>query len=257
MRIASAERASLTASLLIWLACVTVATATEPSKYLGPAGGQHRILSSGMPPGYLGQARLRGGPPVVGYFQPVSVSGPEGVTFSLADNGQFQSPVAPLEAGLLVGQVYRFRITGIRGYEGAELYPTIEVIDRTYPPPGLATRYPINIQLDQFDFESALSGKLVTRVILLEDPQTAIAIPQTPVTSRPLDIAEHQNALQVADRLGRPVAIVRIGSLVPPRAEALLPQFFFGYPTWAPFPEEDSAPEAEGQPSPTAQPSQP
>ena len=215
-----------------------------------------------MPPGYLGQARLRGGPPVVGYFQPVSVSGPEGVTFSLADNGQFQNPVSQLEAGFLVGQVYRFRITGIRGYEGAELYPTLEVIDRTYPPPGLATRYPIRIDLDHVRL------RVCTEPVKPGDPrdlcwktrrppyrwfprqQSRFAPPRYPRKSR--------SRWKLPTGLGRPVAIVRIGSMAPPRApEALLPQFFFGYPTWAPFPEQESAPEAEGQPSPTAQPSQP
>ena len=158
-----------------------------------------------------------------------------------------------MQAGLLIGGVYRFQITSIPGAEGAELYPTVEVSDRTYPPPGLAMRYPIQVNLDQDDLDAALDGRLVTRVIYLEDPQTATPLVQTAETNRPMEISEHQDALEVADRLGRPVAIVRIGSVSPPRAAELLPQFFFGYPTWAPI-EQPQQPQQPQQPEPTAEP---
>jgi hypothetical protein len=177
----------------------------------------------------------------LGYYQPVAFAGPIGVRFALPQSGAFVEPAESLHAGLMVGAVYRFQITSIPGAEGAELYPTIEIIDRTYPPPGLATRYPIQVTLDQDDFDSALDGRLVTRVIFLEDPQTASALAQTPLTSRPLEIAEYQDALETADRFGRPVAIVRIGSVAPPRAPALMPRFFFGYPVWAPIHQPEQA----------------
>jgi hypothetical protein len=210
------------------------ANAADPSDYLGKTG-RHRLLAGDMPPGYLGQARLAGRGFVNGYFQPVALTGPQGTRFALTRNGGYSEGSELLQAGLLVGSVYRFQVTRIPMMEGAELYPTLEVIDRTYPPPGLATRYPIVINLDQEDLEAALAGKMVTRVIYLEDPETAIPMQQTPVTNRPVEVAEFQDALAVADRLGRPVAIVRIGSLAPPRTPALMPSFFFGFPAWAPI----------------------
>lgn len=229
------------ARLLGFACCVTAmlvmlhdANAAEPSDYLGNTG-RHRLLNGDMPPGYVGQARLAGRGFVNGYFQPVALSGPQGTRFSLTKDGGYPEGSEVLQAGLLVGSVYRFQVTRIPLMEGAELYPTLEVIDRTYPPPGLATRYPIVIQLDQEDLESALAGKMVTRVIYLEDPETAVPMEQTPVTNRPVEVAEYQDALAVADRLGRPVAIVRIGSLAPPRTPALMPGFFFGFPAWAPI----------------------
>jgi hypothetical protein len=215
-------------------ALLSTAAAAEPSDYLGNSG-RHRMLSSDMPPGAVGQARLAGRGPVAGYYQPVAFLGPPGVQFALAEGGSFAESSESLQAGLLIGGVYRFKITTIPGAEGAELYPTIEVIDRTYPPPGLATRYPIQVHLDQEDFDAALDGRMVIRVIYLEDPQTAVPLVQTEATPRPMEIRENQDAMEVADRLGRPVAIVRIGSVSPPRTAGLLPQFFFGYPTWAPI----------------------
>ncbi len=224
-----------------------VIVAAEPSDYLS-SGAQHRLFTSDLPPGAVGQARLAGRGPVAGYFQPVAFSGPDEVQFALTQNGVFTEPQPSLQAGLLVGAIYRFRVTGIPRAPGAELYPTVEVIDRTYPPPGLATRYPIPIRLDQDDLEAALEGHLVTRVILLEDPQTAAPMEQTPETSMPIDIASHQDALEVADRFGRPVAIVRMGSLSPPRSPALLPQFFLGYPAWVPILPLESKPPIESLP---------
>ena len=92
-------------------------------------------------------------------------------------------------------------------------------------------RYPIEIQLDAEDFKTALNGQMVTRVIYLEDPQTAVADLQTPDTNVPFEVSEFQDPLAVADEYGRPVAIVRIGSLTPPLQESLLPEFFFDIPS--------------------------
>ena len=198
-----------------------------------------------MPPGLVGQSRLNGRGPVRGYFQPVAFSGPEGTQFSMPTGNLafFREDKSRLQAGLLIGNVYRFRISSIPRAEGAELYPTIELVDRIYPPPGLATSYPIPINLDEDDLNAALDGRLVTRVIYLEDTSTAVPLPEKPTTSRAVEISEFQDALEVADRLGRPVAIVRIGSVAPPRAPALMPGFFFGYPTWTPIftPEQTDA----------------
>ena len=222
--------------------------AADPSDYLGPArspigAGRHSLLRSDMPPGTLGNARLRGrGPgPVRGYFQPVAFHGPEGTRFSLSNFDAFLECEEDFQAGLMIGSVYRIKVTHMPHHEGAELFPTIEVIDRTYPPPGLATKYPIEIFIDEDDLRAALDGQMVTRVIYLEDPQTASPLPQTQVSERPIEASNYQDALEVADRFGRPVAILRMGSVAPPRSPMLLPGFFFGSPAWAPIIRPDAA----------------
>ncbi|MCC9655807.1 hypothetical protein LOC70_08355 [Rhodopirellula sp. JC737] len=225
----------------------SLATAADPSQYLS-SNGQHRLFNGAMPPGVIAATRQMAGPGGTAamdvqapYYQPVQIRGPQGVRFALPQMGAFQDPQPGLMAGLLVGQVYRFQISGIRGAEGAELFPTLEMVDRTYPPPGLATQYPIIVTIDEEDLQAALDGQLVTRVIYLEDPQTAVPLAQEPTTKSdvggetPIDVSQFQDPLQVADRLGRVVAILRIGSLAPPRSPELAPQFFFGYPTWAPI----------------------
>ena len=240
MRITMNLRRSIRSSLAGFLLAIGVSTlacpllAEEPANLL-PSGERHRIFRADMPPGAIGMARLTGRGPLAGYYQPVAFSGPPGVKFSLPNEGKFDLGSDSLRAGMLIGAVYRFRITNIPLHPGAELYPTIEVIDRTYPPQGLAHKYPIPINLDEDDLRAALEGKMVTRIVLLEDPQTALAIPRSPEHPGAIEVAENQDALEVADRFGRPVAIVRLGSLTPPNSPVLMPQFFFGYPTWAPM----------------------
>ena len=220
---------------------------SDPNDFL-PRGSIHPIFKANEPPGVIGQARLQGRGPVVGYYQPVAITGPVGTHFSLPSLDSMTQPTSRLEAGFLIGSVYRFQVTRIPGALGVELFPTVEVIDRTYPPQHLATRYPIEIQLDEEDFRNAISGQMVTRVIYLEDPQTAIAEQQTAETNIPFEVSEFQDPLAVADEYGRPVAIVRIGSLTPPTQKSILPEFFFGYPQWAPFPDATVAtPDESGE----------
>ena len=110
-----------------------------------------------------------------GYFQPVQITGPPGVKVALAVDGAFGAQqAAPVKAGMLIGRVYRFRVTGIPVNEGLEVYPTIEVINRLYPPPGAKARFPIPVDLTREELEMALKGKMVSRIVYLENPRAAL-----------------------------------------------------------------------------------
>jgi hypothetical protein len=175
----------------------------------------HPLLRADMLPGAVGRAQLmKAGR--AGYYQPVEVRGPEGSLVSLASEGQFlpnETNVAA--AGMLIGEVYRVRIGNIPQLEGVELFPSIEVIDRLCPPPGQATRFPIPVELAQEDLELAAAGKYVTRVVYVEDPAHALPTRDTPEHQRVYEARPHEDPLHVADEIGRPVAIVRIGSRTP------------------------------------------
>jgi hypothetical protein len=135
-------------------------------------------------------------------------------------DGTFTEPrPAKLLAGMLIGQVYRLKVANLPGHEGEEVFPTIEVIDRLYPPPGQAARFPIPIELTAEELMFALDGRYVLRVIYLEDVATAPPIRDEKGEQRYIDIAPGRNAMQAADRLGRPMAILRMGSRVPLPAE--------------------------------------
>ncbi len=162
------------------------------------------------------------------------VAGPAGMQFALAADGMFvDNAPQPVRAAVLVGYVYRYRAVGIPNAPEAELFPTIEVIDRTYPPAEREHRFPIPIELDESDIESALRGDLVTRVIYLEDSTNADPVSHAGGPQRVLDVETTDDTLQTADVYGRPLAILRIGSRIPdvvegPGAE----HFLFGCPPW-------------------------
>ena len=85
------------------------------------------------------------------------------------------------------------------------------MIDRLYPPLGQERRFPIPVDITKEELELALSGRFVTRVIYLEDPQHALPVAEQPDEQTYFQIPPGDNPLDVADRLGRPMAILRLG----------------------------------------------
>ena len=213
-----------------WLALVTVllaggsiAPAQQPPVHYEHAGM--------MPPGAIGSRQLERGGPLPGYFQPVEIVGPLGSSVSLAVEDQFTSPSpAPLKAGMLIGSVYRIRISGIPRHEGEEVFPTIELVNRLYPPPGQELRYPVPIELTLEDLELAMEGRFVTRVIYLEDPKLALPAATDKDHQQWFEAGPHDDPLAVADRLGRPMAILRIGGRVPTNSEQPGAEFMYHSP---------------------------
>ncbi len=197
------------------MACVVFASAfAEQAK--ARRTDAHYQLESEMPLGAIGSRQLTRGGPLRGYFQPVEITAPRGTVISPAVEGRFQkSPAGDANVGLLVGAAYRFRVTGIPRNQGRELFPTVEVIDRLYPPQGQKAKYPIPIELTEEEMGLALEGKYVVRVIYLENPSDPFAIRQENKTQRYSNVGPNADPLREADRRGRPVAILRLGSRLP------------------------------------------
>lgn len=227
------QRLKLAAIFALWLIMILIGCVCFAQDPL-PIRNTHPLYHQTLPPGNVWQSPAATAMHQ-GAFQPVAFYGPKGATFSMPDNGSFAPGEPRLMAGLMVGAVYRFRVTNIPGAIGAELYPTVELIGRLYPPPGLETSFPIPINLSQTDLENALEGNLVTRVVYLEDPQSATPMQKTNDESRPIDIPFGADAMATADSYGRPIAIIRLGSKAPPRQVELQAPFYFGFPTWAPI----------------------
>jgi hypothetical protein len=233
------KRVALTLALgTIGLQAVDTLPAAPPAVHYQHAGV--------MSPGAIGRGQLQRGGPLYGYVQPVEIRAPKGALISLAQDGQFDEGAAsPRLAGMFISPVYRLKVTNIALHEGQEVFPTIEVIDRLYPPMGKETRFPIPIELTQEELEMALAGKFVTRVIYLEDTNTALPHGEG---GEQLwhEIRASDDALAEADKLGRPMAILRMGGRLPGN-EGPDQEFMFGSPPWTPLvpPIEPINPEAE------------
>ena len=205
-----------------WL-CPCVVCLVVSSVLAAPGPTVHWQFSSAMPPGAIGNLRLGRGGPVSGYFQPVEIRAPNGAQVATVGGGRFEGADEIVRAGMLIGPVYRLRVTDIANHEGREVYPTVEIIDRLYPPAGEAERFAIPIHLSQDELDLALGGRFVTRVIYLEDPDRAVDVTTDTSTNRWFDAPAGYNPLEIADQLGRPVAILRLGSRVPESSEPNAP----------------------------------
>ena len=235
--------AGAVAGVLLVLSMVAFAAAQEPPV--------HYLHQGIMPPGAIGAVQLQRGGPLPGYFQPIEIRAPRGVQVSLSAGGEFTpAETAPIRVGMLIGQVYRLRVTNIPLHEGEEVFPSIEVIDRLYPPRGQEVRFPIVIELTFDDLLLALDNKFVTRVVYLEDPQTALPVREH--GQEWFEAPPGKDPLALADALGRPVMIVRLGCRMPGRDTGPDPSFFFGCPPLVKFPPPPAPPVA-----PPAAPRQP
>lgn len=192
----------------------------------------HHLYEGAWPPGAIGQSQLRGDVRRVGYFQPVEILLPEGAMGALAEDGVFTAPQpTPLLVGLQLGQVYRFQVSRIPLRDGAEVFPTLEVIDRLSPPEGAKWRFPVPVQITRQELDLALAGKYVTRVIYVENPRGALPHHVDRHSQPYFEVRPEADPLQVADQLGRPIAILRIGSRVP-GAAGPSDAFLYGSPRW-------------------------
>lgn len=181
-------------------------------------------------PGAIALRQRWSRPGLQGYFQPVSVRVPDGVSVAIATEGGF-SPLSGGAAtfGIMAGYPYRLHIHWTVRQKQLDVYPTIELIDRLYSPDlQQLSRFPIVVEFTTDDLELAVAGNLVSKVVYVQDPD----LPSLGATAgqQPwFDVLPDEDPLEVADELGRPLAIVRLGSRTP-AAEGPDAQFFFGSP---------------------------
>ncbi len=195
-------------AVLLGLLCTTAVQAQDRPVHWHHAGA--------MPPGAIGRLRLMRGGPLSGFCQPVEIRAPQGTRISPAAGSSFgEGRIERLLVGLPIGPVYRFKISEIPEHPGLEVFPTIEMVDRTYPPPGLALKFPVPIELTQEELLLAVEGRFITRVIYLEDPLLAPAIARDGEEQPWIEARTGEDPLVMADHLGRPMAILRMGGRVP------------------------------------------
>ncbi len=252
-------------AVAVWLNDSGIALSAEPPVHHGWAGV--------LVPGAMGSAQLERGGPIPGYFQPIQIIAPKGVAVSMAVDGQFSEPLpAPVEAGMLIGAVYRLKVTRIPLHVGMEVFPTIEVVDRTYPPRGQELRFPIPVELTQQDLELASRGSFVTRVVYIENPNGAIPHQSDAMHPSWFDAPPRDDPFTVASSMGRPVVILRIGGRTPTDSESPDAQFIYNSPPLifladadhplvgcppSPLPTPTGAPSSAPAPSPALLPGKP
>lgn len=198
------------------MAVVDVAAIAQVTGRSAPG---HQPLDHNAPPGVAGRWARIVGRSTPGYLQPIRVHLPTKGTITFyqspsnaAQSAQEISARAPALARVAVGAVYRIRIADMPEYPGQMFYPSLEIIDRLHPPAGKADQFPVPIRFTAEEIEQASRGRMVTKIVYLEQPQLASGH-ESPVPTE--TIPPHRNLLTAADRRGRPMAIIRLGGRQP------------------------------------------
>lgn len=209
-------------SCAIALICLPPMMTSSP--LVAQTGGQFRpympnsrnLIRGDMPPGVAADLTRLSNPKLEGHVQPVRVVSPIGARLEVNSNqGYVTTNSSRVSVGLQVGPVYRFKVTNIPRHYGKELYPSVEVLGKLNPPQGLENEFPIQVVIAQEDLEEALQGRLVTKVVYLENPELSLPHRHQEDKQPYLNIGAAQDPLKVARTMGRPMAILRIGSRIP------------------------------------------
>lgn len=172
----------------------------------------------GPGPGVIPPAPAFGMAPVPAPTAQVYFADPEQmeVRFDVTAPGRFDSVplVTPARMDFPQGGIYRLKLTNIPGpgYVGVELYPTVEIGPATPRTATFLDHGAIPIQFTAEDFDQALTGNFVTKVIYLPDPEfqeLALAGVDTLVSTR---LDPGVDPIVEADRRGSILAIVRLGN---------------------------------------------
>lgn len=217
-------------------------------------GQRHDLIRGDMPPGVAADLFRMSHPSLVNHVQPVRVVVPTQSLIEFASGASFMATEkSTATAGMMIGPVYRLKITNIALNPGREIYPSIEVVNRLTPPAGHENDFPIQVVITQDDLQNAIDGRMVTRVIYLEDPRTALPHRHRENVQPSTDIGGAQDPLRAAEGMGRPMAILRIGSRVPLPSDRLDEfNFHASAPDMLPDPQTANRPAEQGVRNPNA-----
>jgi len=172
----------------------------------------HYPLDHRAPTGQAAHWSVLARPSIHAYPQPVKITvpGTAKVTFFDGIRAEGVTVDAPGQAKLPVGYAYRVKISELSQYPGVELYPTVEVLDRLHPPADQIDKFPIPIELTDEEIEAVLDDRMVTKVVYLERQD----LPRPQHRRAAVEINEVSPTVNLLDsgyRMGRPVAILRVG----------------------------------------------
>jgi hypothetical protein len=153
---------------------------------------------------------------IMGPTSQIGFLGPDGmqVRWDVSSYGGFDSEplVTPGRYDFPQGGIYRLKVTDIPGYEGVELYPTIEVAPVAPRTAAFLDHNAVPFQLTEEDLDQVTAGNFVTKVVYLPDPdyqELAVAGVETLVSTR---LDPGVDPVCEADRRGSILAIIRIGN---------------------------------------------
>jgi hypothetical protein len=181
-----------------------------PAPPMGPPGAVAAIPGPALPSGlpmmgtarssvrFVGQDGMR-----IGWFAPLG-DGRMGFREQLESPGRYN---------FLQGGIYRLRLTNIPKRPGVALYPTIEVLPQNPKTATFLAHSSIPLAFTDDDFDQAINGNFVVKVVYLPDPafqDLAVPGPDEIVSTR---LEPGVDPVQEAQRRGSVLLIVRMGNI--------------------------------------------
>jgi hypothetical protein len=204
-------------ALVATLVVPVIASSASAQGIVKELPGSYQPLNQLTPPGVTGYWSAATGRVEPNAFQPIRVILPTAgnVTFYEGPSAHPIPVTAPAKMGVAVGYTYRLKISDLPDYPGVELYPSVEVLDRLCASSTCAEcQFAVPLEFTREEIEFAIRGRLVTKVIYLEQPQMAYFNDQTSRNGI-LDVPARRNLMAAADQAGRPMLLVRLGGRVP------------------------------------------
>ncbi len=214
--------------MLLSIACVCLIANNFANAQGMSQDSRHPLLDHRVPVGTWGEWVRTAGRTQGIELQQVRIELPSAgrVTWFIGSRDEVQEGS---QAKLVVSQSYRLRLSDLPEFPGVELFPSVEVLDRLHPPAGQVENFPIPLSFDIDELDAAIEGRMVTKVVYLEQPQFASPFELTSVTAV-RTVSARINLMEDADKAGRPIAIVRLGGRQPSRNETHGPFFGSGAP---------------------------
>jgi len=193
-----------------------------PGVPMGGPGPELRPGVSAVGPIITPEGHGPEGPPALDpKVQVVRFQGPSGLRVEVLAPEPSPVPIGDgagiATVGLQRGVGYRLRLSAITERPGVELFPVIEVVGHLHRPREISpAKYPIRIVFSDEELWDVVDrGRLVTKVIYLEEPEQAIPLKLSKDQIPVVTINPTEQPLKVAEALGRVMAIVRIGGRRP------------------------------------------
>ena len=182
----------------------------------GQSSISSRFANSNDVPGNVAFTSLLANPQWVGRVQPVKLLLPEKTIVSTWQGSWVDCEYADPTVATSIGPVYQVRIKGEFRTRNFDLFPSLEIVSCLNPPAELQLRFPVLVAISEDDIEQALAGRLVTKVIYVENPETALPYRQLCNGHQAFfDVTDLEDPIKTASRLGRPIAILRLGTRQP------------------------------------------
>ena len=163
-----------------------------------------------VPPGAMSR------PPVFGPTSQVNFLGEESliIRYDAKVPGGFDSAplVCPASHDFGQGAIYRLKLSNIPGYEGRELYPTLEIAPTAARTQAFLAHSSVPVAFSMTDFDQVFDGNFVTKVIYLPNPEfqgiAMSGVGELVSTSLPAGA----DPIVEASKRGAILAVIRIGN---------------------------------------------